>query len=119
MKEKIIIPRVPGELDEIEEFTRWWMLYSNFSGALMESVQMSQCDLTEAIFSDVKYKKWKAEKCLFVGCNFFKTKLRGFDFSKNEMVDLIVSETMEELKGCRISPVQALEIVKLLEIEVR
>lgn len=92
--------------------------YGNFGGTLLENVFMEQCDFMEASFSNMKHKKWNANKCQFIGTNFFRTFLRGFDFSENEMADIIVSDTMEELKGCKISPMQALEAAKLLDMQV-
>lgn len=92
--------------------------YANLNGSLFEYVYMLQCDFTETAMSEVKHKRWSAKTCQFVETNFFRTKLRGFDFSENEMADLVVSDTMEELKGCRITPVQALEAAKLLGMDV-
>ncbi|MDD3404627.1 MAG: pentapeptide repeat-containing protein [Hespellia sp.] len=94
------------------------MRYANLSGTLFENVNMQQCDFTEAALRALKYKKWNAQGCKFYGTNFFQTILAGFDFSENEMGNIIVSDTMKELHGCKISPVQALEIVRLLEIDV-
>ncbi len=95
------------------------MQYANFNGAYFEQVLMEQSDLTDAFFSEVKYKKWEAIETKFIGTNFFHTNLRKFDFSQCELAEPIVSDTMGELRGIQITPVQALEIVKLLEIEVK
>ena len=92
--------------------------YANLNGAFFEFVHMMQCDFTETAMSEIAHKKWSAKDCQFVETNFFRTMLRGFDLSENEMADLVVSDTMEEMKGCKISPVQALEAAKLLGMEV-
>ncbi|MDD3362029.1 MAG: pentapeptide repeat-containing protein [Hespellia sp.] len=94
------------------------MRYANLSGTLFENVHMQQCDFTEAALRVVKYKRWDAEGSKFYGTNFFQTILAGFDFSENEMGNIIVSDDMKELRGCKISPVQAMEVAKLLEIDV-
>lgn len=94
------------------------MQYVNFNGAYLEQVLMDESDLTDAFLSEVKYKKWEAIETKFIGTNFFHTTLRKFDFSQCELAEPIVSDTMNELRGIKITPVQALEIAKLLEIEV-
>lgn len=95
------------------------MQYANFNAAYFEQLLMSGSDLTDAFLSELKYKKWEAIETKFIGTNFFHTNLRKFDFSQCELAEPIVSDTMHELRGIQITPVQALEIVKLLEIEVK
>lgn len=92
--------------------------YANLNGIYLEQVLFEGTDLTEASMSEMKYKNWTASDTKFVGTNFFHTRLKDFDFSQCEIADLIVSEELEELKGIRVNPVQALEIVKLLKITV-
>ena len=99
-------------------FTDTVLNYANMTGAMYENVRMEQCDLTEAAMSEIKHKKWTADRCSFYGTNFFRTMLRGFNFSENEMADIVVSESMEELRGSTISPVQALEAAKLLGMRI-
>lgn len=95
------------------------MQYVNFNGTYLEQVLMSESDLTYAFLSEIKYKKWEATETRFIGTNFFHTNLRNFDFSNCELAELIVSDAMTEIRGIQITPVQALEIVKLLEIKVK
>lgn len=92
--------------------------YANLNNIYLEHVIFDKTDMMEASMSEAKHKSWKASDTKFVGTNFFHTKLRGFDFTENELAGLLVSEDLSELKGIKISPVQALEIVKLLGINV-
>ncbi|MDD3279446.1 MAG: pentapeptide repeat-containing protein [Lachnospiraceae bacterium] len=92
--------------------------YANMSGVFLEKAQMQQSDFTEAAFVESRYKSWTAIGCKFIRTNFFHTMLRGFDFSENEMSDILVSDSMEEVQGCKISAVQALEAARLLKMKV-
>lgn len=92
--------------------------YANLSGVLLEKVAMKTCDLTDAACVEAKVKGWEARGCKFVKTNFFHTSLRGFDFSENELSDIIVSDSMEELRGCKISALQSLEAAHLLGMKV-
>lgn len=92
--------------------------YANLNNIYLEHVFFDKTDMMEASMSEAKYKDWKAADTKFVGTNFFHTNLRGFDFTENELTGLLVSEDLSELKGIKISPVQALEIVKLLGITI-
>lgn len=47
---------------------------------------------------------------------FFKTSLYGIDFSKSEIDGISVG--IEEIKGSTVNPIQALELSKLLEINI-
>lgn len=93
--------------------------YANLNGAYFESVEMETCNMAEAFLGSVRYKSWKAVGTRFVHTNFFKTRLKGFDFSKCELSDIIISDTMEEIKGAKISAVQALEIARLAGVIVQ
>lgn len=92
--------------------------YANLNGALLEYVEMEQCDLTETSLSEIKHKNWSAAGCQFVRTNFFHTKLRNFDFTKSDLEDIIISDTLEEIRGAKITAVQALEAARLLDMRV-
>lgn len=79
---------------------------------------MKNCDLTESSLSEITYKRWGASGCQFIGTNFFHTKLKDFDFSSSQMENIIISDTFEEIRGAKISPVQALEAARILGMRV-
>lgn len=92
--------------------------YANLNGVYLECVKMEQCDLTESFMSEIKYKSWSASECQFMRTNFFHTKLRDFDFTTSFLEDIMISDTLEEIKGAKITAVQALEAARLLELQV-
>lgn len=92
--------------------------YASLNDAKLESVEMNDCDMSESSISETIHKNWTASKCLFVGTNFFHTKLKNFDFTSCELANIIISDTLEEIRGIKITAIQALEAARLLEMKV-
>lgn len=53
----------------------------------------------------------------FTKAVFFKTPLKGVDFSSSRLGGIAVSDSLSELYGAKISPFQAADIVSLLGVE--
>ncbi len=81
-------------------------------------VEMAHCDMIENSVSETAHKNWNASECLFIGTNFFHTKLKGFDFTSCELENIIISDTLEEIRGVKITAIQALEAARLLGMKV-
>lgn len=92
--------------------------YASLNDAKLEYVEMNRCDLTESSISETIHKNWSAGGCLFIGTNFFHTKLKNFDFTSCELENIIISDTLEEIRGAKITAVQALEAARLLGMKV-
>lgn len=93
--------------------------YASLNLTALEQVDLETVDFTDASVAEVRMKEVHASGSQFINTNFFKTRLKGFDFSENELADLVVSDQLTELAGCKITPVQAMELVKLLGVEVK
>lgn len=93
--------------------------FASLNLTALEQVDLEAVDFTDASAAEVKMKGVSASGSQFINTNFFKTRLRGFDFSENELAAPIVSDQLTELAGCKITPVQAMELVKLLGVEVK
>lgn len=92
--------------------------YASMNDAKFEYVEMSHCDLTEGSVSETIHKNWIASKCMFIGTNFFHTKLKNFDFTSCELENITISDTLEEIRGAKITAIQALEAARLLGMKV-
>lgn len=92
--------------------------YASLNDAKFEHVEMAHCDMTESSVSETAHKNWNANECLFIGTNFFHTKLKGFDFTSCELENIIISDTLEEIRGVKITAIQALEAARLLGMKV-
>lgn len=92
--------------------------YACLNHAKFEYLETDHCDMTESSISETVHKNWNATGCLFIGTNFFRTKLKNFDFTACELEKIVISDTLEEIRGVKITAVQALEAARLLGMKV-
>ena len=79
---------------------------------------VEECDCMRSVLSDCRIKNILWKNCRLEGANFFKTWLRGMDFTTCQLEGITVSDTFEELRGARVTNLQALELSRLLGIEI-
>ena len=53
---------------------------------------------------------------MFRKASFFKTSLKDIDFATCDIEEIIVSDTMEELKGVKVNLAQAVSLAKDWEL---
>lgn len=94
------------------------MPLANFGGSLWEASRAELCSFQEAFFSEVKLKKSQFIKSDFTKVDFFRTILRGIDFSDSVIESIMVSDSYKELAGMKINMFQATEIAKLLGVKI-
>lgn len=94
------------------------MPMANFGGSMWESSKAELCSFKEAFFSEVKLKKSKFIKSDFTRVDFFRTILKGMDFSDSVIESIMVSDSYKELSGMKINMFQASEIAKLLGVKI-
>lgn len=56
---------------------------------------------------------------MFRKASFFKTSLKDIDFATCDIEEIIVSDTMEELKGVKVNLAQAVSLAKRLGIIIK
>ncbi|MHB8097415.1 MAG: pentapeptide repeat-containing protein [Erysipelotrichaceae bacterium] len=88
--------------------------YSKFADILFE-----YANLSDTSFSECTLKNFDVNDSKFIQTNFFKTGLKGIDFSRCEFSHPVVSSQLTELKGIVLNPVQALNLVSLIGIVVK
>lgn len=91
--------------------------YANFSNTNLEDVIFDKCDLTYAAFSEAKLKHVYFEKDKLIQTQFFNTNLNHIDISTCDMSGIIVR--LEDLKGLIVNEFQAIELSKLIGIEIK
>jgi len=74
--------------------------------------------MQDTLFNEVKFKKLTVENVDFKKADFFKTPLKGIDFSTCNIEGITFSDSFKELSGIKISPAQAVDIVRILDIKV-
>ena len=68
---------------------------------------------------ECKLKNIICEKVEFKNTNFFRTPLKGIDFTKSTLTGIVVSSEGTELKGAIMDLYQAAEFAKLFEIIIK
>ena len=75
------------------------MEHGNITACKMKDIQVLRTDFTLA--------------------SFFKTPLKGIDFTECTIDRITVSEELSELKGAIINPYQAVELAKFLGVIIK
>ena len=70
----------------------------------------------ESNFYNVEIKKLELQKVDFTSTEFYKTSLNKVDFSSSIIDGIKV--TTDCLKGMKVNTLQAIDLVKILEIEI-
>ena len=91
---------------------------ANFGQSLWEGCTAEMCGFREAFFSEVKLKKTGFSKCDFTKVDFFRTLLKGIDFSDSTIESIMVSDGYREVSGMKINMFQAVEMAKLLGVKI-
>lgn len=78
---------------------------------------MPGCDLTESVFLQCAPQDLSFESCKLVKINFCRTRLAGIDFSANQLEGILISG--DELRDAVVSPLQAVELARLLGVRVK
>lgn len=92
--------------------------YAYFDGAHFKAVWFEEVDMSEVSLSQCKLEEVKFAHNKLIRNNFFKTALKGLDFSNNEFLAPTVSEPPIELRGLTVDRFQAAELAKLMGISI-
>lgn len=93
--------------------------YANFDHGAFTYIFAKDCDFSHGILSECTVKEFAVKDSRFMETNFFRTRLRGMDFTECELAGIIVSDSHEELAGAVVSTWQALELARLLGVIIK
>jgi uncharacterized protein YjbI with pentapeptide repeats len=93
--------------------------YANLTGVTMNVVELVNSNFTSASIAECKLKNLICSQTEFINTNFFKTPLKGIDFTNCTITGMIVSNEGTELKGAIVDLYQAAELAKLFGIIIR
>ena len=74
--------------------------------------------MSESAFIQAKLKKTSFSETILNKTDFLGTKLKGIDLSDCQISGIMLSDDLRELKGAKISTMQAADLIRLLDIEV-
>lgn len=93
--------------------------YVNCSFGRFRSVRFEECCFRNGTFDSCKFEKVEYAKCDLTMAEFHNTRLKGLSFADSVLRNIRVQETLSlELKGLKISALQAIDLVHLLGVEV-
>ena len=93
--------------------------YSRFGHSVLNSVHIAESDFSEADFSECRLKDFYPEGVRFQKAAFFKTSLRGIDFTSNQIDGIVVSDGFAELRGAVVNLYQAAGLAGLLGVIIQ
>jgi uncharacterized protein YjbI with pentapeptide repeats len=91
--------------------------FSNFFKNKLTSVLFSDCDCSDSYFTESTFKNLNLERVILDNSTFFKTLLKGIDFSTSSIDNLVVS--IPDLKGASVSYDQAAKLSQLLGVKIK
>lgn len=92
---------------------------SNLDSCRFDHVSICETSMEHGNITACKMKDIQVLRTDFTLASFFKTPLRGIDFTECTIDRITVSEELSELKGVIINPYQAVELAKLLGVIIK
>ena len=100
-------------------FERCKAEFANFALGRLRFVAHSQGVMRGAVFDECRLEKASFSRCDLTQGEFRGTRLRGLSFADSDIRGIRVGEVDSfELKGLKINALQAVDLVRLLGVEV-
>lgn len=92
--------------------------YANFSKSVWSACTLRSSLFRFTFFTESKLKNSKLIDVTLSGADFFRTPLKGIDLSSCRIDGITVSASHSELAGAKISPEQAVDLVRILGVKL-
>ena len=92
--------------------------YASLAKARLTDVLARADDFSHADLSEARLARTAFDDVRFTGTSFFRTSLAGIDFTTCQLADIVLSDAMGELKGCRMDLYQAAGIAQRLGVVI-
>ncbi len=93
--------------------------YADLSRGKWKGGALCRCDLQEGFFSECKLTRFTLSGCDLTRTEVMRTPLAGLDLSDSTIDDIRCSDTLAELRGALIDPMQAVEIAGRIGIKIK
>ena len=110
-------PDIPGELTEVDDLAGW--IERDVAKGKLEDVSVRSTDFSGADLAELRQRRVEFDDVRFAGTSFFRASLNGVDLSSCRLADIVLSDTMEELRGCSMDLFQAAGIARRLGVNVK
>ncbi|MCD2492604.1 pentapeptide repeat-containing protein [Lacrimispora sp. NSJ-141] len=95
------------------------MDYVNFDAARLEKIVIEDTRLNSSNLTQCKCRQVTWKRAELVNASFFKTSLRGMDFTDSIINGLVLSEDNSELHGAIVDVFQAAELAKRMGLIIK
>lgn len=92
--------------------------YADFSESSITKMAARGTSFAESAWHDVKLKQVELDGCALTRSEVLRTPLSGIDLSTCDISGMVVSQTFRELRGCIVSPEQAMQLAGLLGVRI-
>lgn len=99
-------------------FTDCILKYATFHAMKRELLSLTTCDCNEAFFSACRLKSAQFNNSTFLRVEFFKTPLKGLNFTTCNIENILVSAERTELRGMIVNHMQAAQLAKLMGLVI-
>lgn len=93
--------------------------YASVAKGKLEDVSVRSTDFSGADLAELRQRRVEFDDVRFAGTSFFRASLDGVDLSSCRLADIVLSDTMEELRGCSMDLFQAAGIARRLGVNVK
>lgn len=91
--------------------------YGNYSCSKIQNCSFKNMDMTSSNFNDLQFKDVLFQECNLALCEFIHTILQKIDVSTCNIEGITL--TIDSMKGLCVSPAQALELSRLLGLNIK
>ena len=93
--------------------------YANFHGAIFDRALFRRCNLGDAAFTECTLKALLPDDSELIRVNFFKTPLKGVDFTSCRLQAPTLSLGGPELRGAEVTLLQAAELAGQMGVIIK
>ena len=88
-------------------------------GASLEGVRFAGCNLAGANLGGLRWKQLELTQVNLSGASVTGTALKGLDLRSCRLEGLAAGDSLRELRGAIVDPIQAAELARLLGLDIR
>ena len=93
--------------------------YANFDSSRLEHIRFSDCRIQGGSLTQCRCKAVEWNRVNLENASFFKTMMKGMDFTSSTIQGLTISDGCGEVRGAVVDLYQAAELAKYLGIVIK
>lgn len=93
--------------------------YANYDNSVFEYFSVEDTELNGSNFSQCRCKSVVWKRANLQNASFFRTPMRGMDFTDSKISGLVLSDELKELNGATVDMFQAAELAKRLGLVIK